>query len=103
MSTTIILHGDDGTWVMRSVSAEEVAAIAASVPFTSAVGHSSSAEAITAALGTTVEANCLTARPEPGDSFLCLRLHSRPPEGAILDGSQLEAIGFSWALLSYCG
>jgi hypothetical protein len=103
MSTTVIPHGADGTWTMTTVSPEQAAHIAAEGPFISAVGHSSSAEAMTAALGLTVEANRITVTPEPGDQFLCLRLLSRAPEGVILDRAGLEAIGFTWALLSYQG
>ncbi len=88
---------------MTTVSPEQAAHIAAEGPFISAVGHSSSAEAMTAALGLTVEANRITVTPEPGDQFLCLRLLSRAPEGVILDRAGLEAIGFTWALLSYQG
>ena len=103
MSTTIIPSGADGTWVMATITPRHAAEIASGQPFTSAVGHISSAEAMEAALGVPVEANRITVQPEPGDSFLCLRLHSRPPEGRILDREALQAIGFSWALLSYYG
>lgn len=103
MSTTIIPHGADGVWRMSTITPEVAAAMAQSTPWTSAVGHTSSAEAMAAALGVDVQANRLTVTPEPGDAFLCLRLHSRPPEGVILDRQQLEAIGFSWALLEYAG
>ena len=102
MSTTVIPHGADGVWRMQSIAPAEAAQIA-SQPFTSAVGHTSSAEAMAAALGVPVGANRITVAPEPGDRFLCLRLHSRPPEGQILNRAALEAIGFSWALLTYEG
>ena len=103
MSTTVIPHGANGVWRVAALSAEEAATLAQSSEWTSAVGHSSSAEAMAAALGCPVEANRLTVCPEPGDAFLCLRLHSRPPEGVVLDSTQLEAIGFSWVLLTYEG
>lgn len=103
MSTTVIPHGADGTWTMKTISPEEAAHIAAEEPFISAVGHTSSAEAMSAALGVAIEANRITVVPEPGDQFLCLRLLSRAPEGVILDRAGLDAIGFTWALLSYEG
>ena len=101
MSTTVIPHGADGTWTMATISPREAAHIAGVQPFISAVGHDSSAEAMTAALGVQVAANRITVAPVPGDEFLCLRLLSRAPEGVILDRAGLDAIGFSWALLSY--
>lgn len=86
---------------MTTLSPEQAAHIAAEKPFVSAVGHVSSAEAMSAALGLTVEANRITVTPQPGDQFLCLRLLSRAPEGVILDRDGLESIGYTWALLSY--
>jgi hypothetical protein len=103
MSTTVIPHGADGTWTMATISHREAAHLASGQPFVSAVGHDSSAEAMTAALGVQVAANRITVTPVPGDQFLCLRLLSRAPEGVILNRSELDAIGFSWARLSYQG
>ena len=103
MSTTVIPAGADGIWEMASISPESAAALVSAEAFTSAVGHSSSAEAMSAVLGVEVLANRITVDPAPGDSFLCLRLKSRPPEGAILNREEMERIGFSWALLSYRG
>lgn len=103
MSTTVIPHGANGVWRMSAIAAEAAAELAQSTPWASAVGHASSAEAMTAVLGVTVLPNRLTVEPAPGDVFLCLRLHSRPPEGVILDRPQLEALGYSWALLEYEG
>jgi hypothetical protein len=102
MSTTVIPHGADGEWRMSTVSAERARLIAAG-EHASAVGHESSAAAMSAALRIPVAANRLTVQPEPGDQFLCMRLHSRPPEGVVLDSAQLEQIGYSWALMEYCG
>ena len=103
MSTTVIPHGADGVWTMRTLSPQEAADVAKAEPFISAVGHDSSAEAMSAALGVPVTANRITVQPEPGDRFLCLRLLSRAPEGVILDRAGLDAIGFTWALLTYEG
>ena len=102
MSTTVIPHGADGTWVMSTVTAEQAREIARH-EHVSAVGHQSSADAMSAALGIPVPAQRLTVRPEPGDEFLCLRLHRRPAEGVVLDREQLEATGYSWAMLRYDG
>ena len=105
MNSTVVPHGADGTWQMATVSADRAAVIAAEAAIrgqlVSAVGHQSSADAMTAVLDIPVQMNRITVHPEPGDQFLCLRLLSRAPEGVILDREQLEAIGYSWALLSY--
>lgn len=103
MSTTVIPHGADGVWRMSTITPEAAAELAQGTHWTSAVGHASSAQAMAAALGVDVQANRLTVAPTAGDAFLCMRLHQRPPEGAILNLEQLEALGYSWALLKYEG
>lgn len=108
MSTTVVPSGADGFWEVATVSPERATEIVAQAPQTgvevvSAVGHVSTAEAMSAALGIPVEANRVTVRPEPHDAFLCFRLNSRPPEGAILDRETLERVGFTWCLMRYYG
>lgn len=103
MSATVIPHNADGTWTVKTLTKEQAIEWATEKPFVSAVGHDSSAEVMTVALGVPVKANRITVSPNRGDKFLCLRLLSRPPEGVILDRAGLDAIGFSWALLSYEG
>lgn len=101
MSTTVIPPGADGTWTMTTITPEQAAELAANEPFVSAVGHDSSAEAMTAALGVPVKANRIAVVPKPRDRFLCLRLLGRAPEGVVLDRAGLDAIGFAWVLLEY--
>lgn len=107
MNTTVIPHGADGAWTMESLAPSSAKHLAQRSSeqgrLTSAVGHASSAEAMAAVLQIPVEMNRITVAPQPGDQFLCLRLHARPPEGVVLDLAQLEEIGFSWALLTYLG
>lgn len=67
----------------------------------SAVGHQSTAEVISEVLGTEVPMNRLTVEPQEGDTFLCFKLNSRPPEGAILDKEMLEQIGYSFCTMDY--
>ena len=101
MSTTVIPHGADGVWHMATISTGQAIELVTTVEYTSAIGHESSADAMSAALGVVVTANRLTVCPAPSDQFLCMRLHRRPPEGVILDRAALEQIGFSWALMTY--
>lgn len=107
LNTTVIPHGADGLWVMQTVTAELAQTIAKAAAeagqLHSAVGHSSSAAAMATALGMPVACNRITVVALPGDELLCMRLHSRPPEGVVLSSAQLEATGYSWALLSYQG
>ena len=101
MSTTVVPHNADGIWRMQTIGADYAVDLVTGGEWISAVGHESSAAAMSAILGVPIAMNRITVTPEPGDSFLCLRLHSRPPEGVILDTAQMESIGFSWALMTY--
>ena len=103
VSTTAIPHGADGTWIMSTVSPEEAVRIAGEIPFTSAVWHGPSAKVMTAALGVPIKVSRITVAPMPDDLFLCFHLLSQVPEGVILDRDSLNAIEFTWALLSYEG
>ena len=100
MSSTIIPSGCDGTWKVRTVELQEATSFLQG-GFTSAVGHASTAEAMTELLGTEVPMNRITVQPAVGDMFLCFKLDRRPPEGAILDRAQLDQLGFSWCVMHY--
>ena len=69
----------------------------------SAVGHASTAEVMSDLLGVQIPANRITVAPVPGDVFLCFRLLTRPPEGAILDRATLESVGYEFAVMRYIG
>jgi hypothetical protein len=56
---------------------------------------------MTELLGHRVEANRLNVSPTVGDEFLCFKLKQRPPEGAVLDRAQLEALGYEWVVMRY--
>jgi hypothetical protein len=101
MSTTVIPSGCDGIWTFQTVTNEEAKSFLIGAEAVSAIGHASTAEAMSSALGAKVEMNRITVQPEVGDYFLCFRLNSRPPEGAILDLETLKEIGFGWAIMHY--
>ena len=108
MSTTIIPGGAWGRWEMDSIDAAQAALMVfpegpGYQGWTSAVGHESTAEVLTNLLGVNIPQNRITVSPVPGDRFICFRLMSRPPEGAILDRPTLEEIGYEFALMRYIG
>ena len=106
MSTTVIPSGAWGTWAVEKVELADVALAIfpeGGKPWTSAVGHESTAQFMSQLLGQEIPANRITVNPEPGDVFFCFKLNSRPPEGAILSREQLENLGFEWAKMTYVG
>lgn len=66
----------------------------------SAIGHQATADAMAEILGRPV-AVCRTAGGvEPGQQVLVLKLRGRLPEGVILTGEQLEAIGYDLLVMT---
>ena len=107
MSTTIVPSGAEGLWKVKSCTLGWARLLCEAAQrhgdLVSAIGHSSTAEAMSELLGHTVEANRLNVSPAVGDGFLCFKLKQRPPEGAILDRAQLEEIGYEWVSMRYFG
>ena len=100
MSTTVIPSGCDGTWKVKSVSLEEAKAMATK-PWKSAIGHESTAQIMSELLELNVPMERVSVSSEVGDKFLCFKLNKRPPEGAILNRSQLEELGYGWCIMHY--
>jgi heme oxygenase len=100
MSTTVIPSGAVGIWRVAAIDLDAAKNLIAD-GFVSAIGHESTAQVMTELLQREVVASRITVEPEPGDSFVCFKLHSRPPEGAILDRAALDAVGYSWCLMTY--
>lgn len=90
----------DGTFQMRTITLEEAQDLAAAAEVDSAVGHDSTAAILTDLLGVEVPVNRQLFAQEIGQSALVFKLNGRPPEGMILDRTQLEAIGFTFKVLT---
>ena len=101
MSTTIVPASAVGAWEVVPITLTCAQRIVKDHPFVSAVGHESTAQVMTELLGADIPMARLTVEPEVGDRFLCFKLDNRPPEGAILDRTTLEALGFSWVIMQY--
>lgn len=103
-STTVIPSGAYGAWHVEPCELQGVeASLGMADCYTSAIGHQSTADIMSELLGITVEMNRITVHPEPGDVFICFRLNTRPPEGAILDRQTLETVGYGFVLMRYLG
>ena len=101
MSTTIIPAEAAGRWEVTPVTLRAAQDLVSRHEFTSAVGHASTAEIMSALLGADVPMNRITVHPAEGDHLLCFRLNRRPPEGAILDRAELEELGYGWCVMHY--
>ena len=68
--------------------------------FTSAIGHSASADILSRLLNITIPVNRIHITMEPGDRALILRLMQRLPEGKVLNKTELNKTPFELGLLT---
>ena len=101
LMNTTMMPNNIGTYTARPIAAETAQAMMGEREWVSAIGHESSAQAMSEVLGTPVQHNRLTIALEYGDSMLCLKLRGRPPEGVILTREQMEEIGYDLVLVEY--
>ena len=106
-----ILTGE-GTWTYRRLADAEHAKVFLSenewnldgvraIATLSAVGHESTAQAMTELLETKVEVNQINYQAEPGDACLVMKLRGRITEGQVLDRAQLDEIGYDFFVMEY--
>lgn len=68
--------------------------------FTSAVGHSETAEVLSELLNTPVPVNRIEYIQQAGEMAIIFKLRIRVPAGVILSRKELEEIGYEFGLLT---
>ena len=101
LMNTTMMPNNVGTYVAKPIDSAAAVALMSECERVSAIGHESSAQAMSAVLGESIQHNRLTIALESGDSMLCLKLRGRPPEGAILTKEQMDEIGYDLVLVEY--
>jgi hypothetical protein len=89
----------DGTYRLRTVSALEARSFLAGRDIISAVGHESTAQALSKILDRDIPVNRIEFCQRAGQHALVFKLRGRPPEGTILSLSEIEAIGYDLKIL----
>ena len=101
MNTTMMPNAD-GKYVSETVDVKDLdQALNLPEESESAIGHDSAAKAMSAVLGFEVPVNRQTITLKDGDSMLCLKLHERLPEGAVIDLETMNQIGYSLVWVDY--
>lgn len=96
----------DGTYLLESITPERACWLAKAAVGTegdgldSAVGHESTARILSTILGVDVPVNRQLFAQEAGQQALIFKLNGRPEPGKELSQEELEAIGFSFKLLT---
>jgi hypothetical protein len=100
LNTSILTN--DGSYSLKSISLDEAIAWvdAFGGNIDSAIGHESTAQILTELLGIEVPVNRQMFAQEVEQKALVFKLNGRPPEGKILNREEVEAIGYSFKLLT---
>lgn len=94
----------EGTYRLRKITedeATEVVNLYDSNEIVSYIGHESTAQIMSELLGINVAVNRAEYTHAKTDVCLCFKLNTRSTEGQILSREEVEAIGFSFKLMSY--
>ena len=68
--------------------------------FVSAIGHETTAQAITSQLGVQVPVNRVSIQLKTGDNLVVFQLLSRLPEGKILSQDELRQMAAKWYVVT---
>lgn len=89
-----------GGFRLEPMSPEYARALLHSEPWQSAIGHASTAAAVSAALGISVPMQRIEYRQATGERALVFWLRARLPEGVVIEREEIGRIGYDWALLT---
>ncbi len=89
------------TLKVRPMTLQEVKGVLQSTSFTSAVGHSSTAEMLTLLTGVEIPANRVAVTLSPKDRVIVFQLRVRLEEGRILNKEEVESL-YKQGLASFC-
>ena len=102
LMNTIMMPNNVGTYVAKPIDSVAAVALMSEREWVSAVGHASTAQAMSLLLGEVVAENRQTITLEHGDSMLCLKLKTRLAEGRIINSvEEINEIGFDLVLVEY--
>lgn len=97
LNTSILT--DYGTFEFSPIDLESAKNLLRENGFESAIGHQSTADILSEILQIKVEVNRTEYRQKVDDVALIFKLCSRPPEGKILTGEEIEEIGYDFGIL----
>lgn len=93
----------NGEFSLKELSLTAAQDLVAMSEIDSAIGHESTAQIMSELLGVTIPVNRQQVVQQPEQRALIFRLNSRPPEGKILSRQEIEAVGYSFGLLTKKG
>lgn len=89
----------NGVYRITDITVAEAKKLIFENGFISAIGHKSTAEAISDSFNINIPMNRIDFKQEIGQKAIVFKLNKRPPEGSILSRTEIESIGYSFKLM----
>lgn len=89
----------NGVYRISDIDIDEARKLISENGFISAIGHESTAEAISEVLKIDIPMSRINFEQQVGQKAVVFKLNKRPPEGSILCRKEIEEIGYSFKLM----
>lgn len=89
----------NGVYRISDITVTEAKKLICENGFISAIGHKSTAEAISDSFNINIPMNRIDFKQKVGQKAIVFKLNKRPPEGSILSRTEIESIGYSFKLM----
>ncbi|MTI66753.1 MAG: DUF1874 domain-containing protein [Firmicutes bacterium] len=89
----------NGVYKISDIDIKEAKKLLLKNGFISAIGHKSTAEAISDAFEMDIPMNRINFKQKVSQKAVVFKLNKRPPEGSILSREEIEKIGYSFKLM----
>ena len=89
----------NGVYKISDINIDDAKKLICKNGFISAIGHKSTAEAISDTFNMNIPMSRIDFRQQVGQKAVVFKLNKRPPEGSILCRTEIEEIGYSFKLM----
>lgn len=89
----------NGVYRVSDITVDEAKKLMSKNGFISAIGHKSTAEAISDSFNMNIPMSRIDFKQQVGQKAVVFKLNKRPPEGSILCRAEIDKIGYSFKLM----
>ena len=89
----------NGVYKISDITVDDAKKLICKNGFISAIGHKSTAEAISDSFNMNIPMSRIDFKQQVGQKAVVFKLNKRPPEGSILCRTEIDEIGYSFKLM----
>ena len=89
----------NGVYRISDITVDEAKKLMSKNGFISAIGHESTAKAISDSFNMNIPMSRIDFKQQVGQKAIVFKLNKRPPEGSILCRTEIDEIGYSFKLM----